>query len=115
MSTSCPGPRTIAAEAAVKAANDAVHDAALSVADEFDRLVRLRDGRLTEMLRNRLAVLSAAFDVEAAAYAARDAASEAEWEALNRMADACDRRRAANRPSDGRAPTVPEQAHRFGT
>ena len=73
--------------------------------------MRLRDGRLTATLRDRLGALSAAFDVEAAAYTAR----EAEWEALKRMADARDRVRAAVRANDVRAPTVSEQANRFGS
>jgi len=115
MSTACTAPRTNAAEAAVKAANDAVHDAALYVADEYDRLAPLCDGRLPATLRDRLAALSAAFDVEAAAYAERDAAREAESEALKRVTDTRDRLRAALGASDVRAPTVSEQSHRYGS
>jgi hypothetical protein len=72
-------------------------------------LVSLRDSRLTPTLRARLAALSAAFDVEAAAYTARDVESKAEWEAAERMAGVRDRDRATQRASDLRAAPLPSR------
>jgi len=77
-----PGPRTLSAEAAVKAAKSTVRDAALGVAVEFDGLLaRVQRDHLPERLRLALVKLSAAFVAESAAYTEFGRISDEEWEA----------------------------------
>jgi len=78
-----PGPRTLAAEAAVKAAHSKVIDTAVSVADAFDRVLGDRRSAMPTKLRDTLINLVAAFNAESVAYRELRQASNAEWEAFS--------------------------------